>query len=319
VGLGLCLLTCGLQAQSDSLREKALQYFAPLPEPAVRSLAEIDLGRRLFYEKKLSLDESLNCQSCHNLEAFGDDGRRFSPGVGGKRGTRNSPTLYQAWRHTSQFWDGRRPDLESQAREPILNPVEMAMPSEAAVLERLRAEVGYQDLFARAFPGQAQPINLENLSKALAAFQRGLLTPAPWDRFLEGENSALNEDQKRGLETFLRAGCNHCHSGPALGGTRLERPPGLAPGQDRGVAELTGRSQDEYKFKVPGLRNVTQTAPYFHDGRHWNLEDALQEHAPRSLSQVQIKELIDFLGCLQGEMPLDYVRPPPSPEEEQAH
>jgi cytochrome c peroxidase len=297
-----------LPAEAPSLWEKAHQHFGEIPAIKSSAPALVKLGRRLFFEPQLSLDGSQSCISCHDLQVFGADGRRFSPGVKGKRGRRNAPTVYHAAWHSSQFWDGRSPSLIDQATMPILDPLEMAMNDEAQVVARLQAIPSYRSAFAEAFPDPE--IRLARVGEALAAFEEGLLTRSPFDRYLEGEQSALNDDQKRGLETFFDLGCQQCHAGPALGGQKFERPRGVDSESDLGRAEPTGRPEDRGKFKVPSLRNVSETAPYFHDGRYFQLDQALAAHAPAHISATQVSELVDFLKALRGELPQDYIQDP---------
>lgn len=312
-----------LQASSETppLQVLARKHFAPLPArmdaPGSQPQpAQIELGRRLFYETQLSMNNTQSCNTCHDLRFYGQDGRPTSPGAVRGRGKRNAPSVYTAAMHTAQFWDGRSPNVEDQARFPILNEIEMGMPNEALVEQRLRAIPEYRQLFARAFPQDKEPLRWERLLQAIGAFERGLLARAPFDRYLEGDVSALDDRQLRGLEHFLRLGCVQCHQGPALGGGSLhkighKRP---FPCQDRGRAEATGKPEDEGVFKVPSLRNIGETAPYYHDGQVRKLEEAVrlmgQHELDVDLTPQQVMEICDFLLSLTGEIPTDYIKSP---------
>jgi cytochrome c peroxidase len=182
----------------------------------------VSLGRALFHEPLLSDGHDVSCNSCHALNARGTDGRRVSLGHDGRAGTRNAPTEYNAAGHLAQFWDGRARDVEAQANGPILNPIEVGMPDSAAVLAHLRASPMYVAAFRAAFPAERDPISYDNAGRAIGAFERGLVTPAPWDRFLAGDSTAFTTEQRRGLRSFLNAGCQSCHAGINVGGDRFE-------------------------------------------------------------------------------------------------
>ncbi|MFN8609039.1 MAG: cytochrome c peroxidase [Vulcanimicrobiota bacterium] len=319
--LVLLLLLPALSAPL-SLLARAQKVFKPLPPrmdtaASVPSPAQIDLGRRLFYEKQLSQNNTMSCNSCHDLRyGFGADGRPVSPGAVTGRGTRNAPSVYHAALHSWQFWDGRSPNVEDQARFPMLEKVEMGMPSLEEVESRLRASSDYQRRFAEAFPGQTQPVTWKNAVQAIGAFERGLVTPAPFDRFLEGDEGALDSRQQKGLEHFLRLGCADCHQGAALGGTQL-RKLGLREAfasEDRGRFQATHVLADDGIFKVPSLRNVCETAPYYHNGRVQKLEEAVglmgRHECGQQLTPQEIAELCDFLTSLTGQIPKDYVAAP---------
>lgn len=301
-----------------------LAAFSPLPEHyhanGVPSSALIDLGRQLYYDPRLSSDNSVSCNTCHDLARFGVDGEPTSPGVGGGRGTRNSPTVYMAAGHLSQFWDGREPHVEAQAKGPILNPIEMAMPDAADVETKLAAIEGYVEAFASAFPGQAQPLNYDNLAIAIGSFERGLITPAPWDDFLAGNKQALTEAEKRGFLAFTKTGCQTCHMGPLLGGQMnqklgLMRPwPNLT---DQGIGDLTGNEAQNGYFKVPSLRNITQTGPYLHDGSVVDLGEMVRLMAKyqldKELTNREVDDIVAFLGALEGKLDETYIAKPALP------
>ena len=302
-----------------------LAAFAPLPavmETPDNALTEpkIALGRMLYYETRLSQDGQHSCNSCHDLAAYGVDHERVSSGVAGQRGTRNSPTVYNAAGHIAQFWDGRAPTVEEQAKGPILNPIEMAMPSDAAVLAQLSGIPAYDEAFRRAFPDDRHPVTYDNVGRAIGAFERGLVTPARWDAYLQGEAAALTPAERAGFNAFVDAGCSACHAGTYVGGASFQKVglvepwPGLA---DAGRSAVTHRPEDRAVFKVPSLRNVARTAPYFHDGATADLTSAValmaQHQLGRQLTAPQIAAIVTWLETLTGTIPESYVAPPASP------
>ncbi len=278
------------------------------------SVAKTQLGRRLFYEPRLSKGKDVSCNSCHDLENYGMDNKKTSPGHNGQLGGRNSPTVYNAAASFSQFWDGRAPTIEEQAKGPIINPVEMAMPNAAAVVSTLKAIPGYIQEFERAFPGEGEPVTYDKVGRAIGAFERKLLTPGRWDKYLSGDKSALSAAEKEGLRTFLNVGCMVCHTGPLLGGSMFERVGVVEPWpnqEDRGRREVTKADGDKMMFKVPTLRNVAKTAPYFHDGSAATLEEAVRMMAKHQLglelTPVELASIVTWLGSLTGEIPREYI------------
>lgn len=306
-------------ASDPSLLLKTSQdLFKPLPPTMAKgevNVDMVDLGRRLFYEKRLSKDGTVSCNSCHNLQRYGVDGEVTSLGVGGQRGGRNAPTVYNAALHVAQFWDGRAPDVEAQASGPMMNPLEMAM-DRSLVEQRIGALPDYTERFRRAFPGQEQPVTVENAAQAIAAFERGLVTPAPFDRFLQGDVKALDAQQLQGLQVFVEVGCASCHNGPALGGGQFQKLGVKKPFvlTDHGRFEVTKKETDRDKFKVPSLRNITKTGPYFHDGKVATLAEGISlmgEHQlGKTLSADEVAKLESFLGSLTGEIDEDYIKEP---------
>lgn len=292
-----------------ALIAEAQLHFQPLIAPSPAEPNQVALGKMLFFEPRLSLNNTLSCKSCHNLETFGVDRRSTSLGHIGQTGTRNAPTVLNASLNTSQFWDGRAKDLKDQAGQPILNPLEMAMPNEAAVLARLEKIPGYVKAFQAAFPGQ-QPITYANLSQALARFEETLITPSRFDKFLQGDSQSLTTSEKAGLKTFMNRGCVACHFGPGLGGSRFHKFGIIAPykhQQDLGRYEVTKAARDRYLFKVPLLRNIEHTGPYFHDGKIKDLKEAIQIMVKTELgtefSNQETDTLEAFLKSLSGEVP----------------
>ena len=325
-GAGLGHVACSSSggAEAAALAERVRPLFPPLPAEAANpdnplTDAKIELGRMLYYDARLSKNQDISCNSCHQLDRFGVDGEATSPGHRGQRGDRNSPTGYNAAFHFSQFWDGRAADVEAQAQGPVLNPVEMALPSAEHVAQVLRSIPGYPPLFSAAFPDAFQPVSLENAARAIAAFERRLVTPAPFDRFLQGEASALSAPERRGLQLFVETGCTTCHMGSTVGGTMFQKL-GLVHAyetEDTGREKVTGRATDRYFFKVPSLRNVAETGPWFHDGSVTSLEEAVRlmgwHQLGRELAGAEVADLVAFLGSLTGEVDRDYVAEPELP------
>ena len=296
---------------SSELRAGALKVLAPIPEKMPGgendTPARVKLGRDLFFEKKLSANNTQSCNSCHAVDhnRGGVDNEPTSPGAFGKRGGRNSPTVLNAGFHIAQFWDGRAKTLVDQAKGPVLNPGEMGMPSEAAVVEKLKAEKKYVGAFKKAFPGESDPVTYDNFAKAVGSFERTLLTHDRFDDFLKGDNKALTAAELKGLDTFLSIGCTTCHTGPLLGGNDYKKLGILNAYEntaDKGRMEVTKEDYDEFVFKVPSLRNVALTAPYFHDGTQKTLEQTVQKMAwlqlGKKLSAEETSDLTAFLRAL---------------------
>jgi cytochrome c peroxidase len=283
--------------------------FAPLPEVAASAEnpitpQKVALGRRLYLDTRLSKDETISCNSCHNLKTFGVDNEPTSPGHKGQRGGRNSPSSFNAALHATQFWDGRAATVEKQALGPILNPGEMAMPSEAAVIERLKKDKTYPAEFAAAFPAEKDPLTYANVGNAIGAFERTLITPSRLDDFLKGDDKALTSEEKKGAQLFVQTGCTACHNGAGVGGMMFQKL-GLVkpyPTTDMGRFEVTKNDADKMMFKVPSLRNVAKTGPYFHDGSVKTLEEAVSKMAEyqlgRQLTPEQVNEIVIFLNAL---------------------
>lgn len=308
-----------------ALAERAAALFGVLPSfvsnpENVETAAKLELGRMLFYDVRLSKNHDIACNSCHLLNAYGVDGEVTSPGHRGARGGRNSPTVYNAAIHVAQFWDGRAPDLETQAKGPVLNPIEMAAPSEEYVVGVLASIPGYVDAFSAAFPDDRDSLTYHNMARAIGAFERKLMTPGRFDAFMGGQWDALDATERRGLGTFLAVGCNSCHTGPALGGALYRKLGFVVPYEtkDSGRESVTGEVADRHVFKVPSLRNVAKTAPYFHDGSIATLEEVVEIMGAHQigiqLENVQIADIIAFLGSLTAELDLDYIAEPELPE-----
>lgn len=323
--MGLVLVSAGCKRGERpvaTIDPAQLSAFAPLPaamETPANPLtdAKVELGRKLFYETRMSRDQDLSCNSCHKLDAYGVDGRQFSLGTKQQLGSRNSPSVYNAAGQIAQFWDGRAATVEEQAKGPILNPVEMAMPSAAAVVSRLKAVPAYREAFQKAFPGRGDPMTYDNVGLAIGAFERRLVTPGRWDRFLQGDTTALTPAERQGFNTFVATGCQACHTGALMGGTMYQKLGMVRPWPDRsdiGRAAITHLASDTLVFKVPMLRNVARTAPYFHDGSVKTLNEAVTLMAAhqlgRDLTPEQVSEIVTYLNALTGEIPASYIAPP---------
>lgn len=312
---------------SDAPATRAeLALFAPLPRVMaapglVITSSQVALGRRLYHEPLLSNGHDVSCNTCHALNGYGADGRKVSFGDLGHAGNRNAPSVYNAAGHIAQFWDGRAPTVEAQAKGPILNADEMGMPDATAVLAHLRASPDYVREFAAAFPGEREPITYDNVGRAIGAFERGLVTPSRWDAYLNGDSSAVTPAERRGFTTFVRAGCVSCHAGPYVGGQSYQKLGRVTPWPaplDSGRIKVTKQPSDLYVFKVASLRNVEKTGPYFHDGSVANLDSAIllmgRHQLGRELSSEQISSIRAWLGTLTGELPAAYIAMPPRPE-----
>ncbi|MCB0084151.1 MAG: c-type cytochrome [Caldilineaceae bacterium] len=301
-------------------------HFAVLPEEAATgkyplSTEMTDLGRMLFYEPRLSLAQDISCNTCHLLDNYGVDGLPTSVGHLGAVGGRNAPTVYNAALEVAQFWDGRSPDVEDQAKGPIQNQIEMGMPTggaEAAAV--IKSIPGYEPLFAAAFPDDPDPITFENLTTAIAAFERKLMTPGRFDAFLAGDGTQLTEQEKAGLQKFVSYNCTMCHRGPTVGG-QMYMKLGLYkpyPTEDLGRYDVTQNEADKYVFKVSMLRNIEKTGPYFHDGSIATLEEAVkimgEYQLGQTISDEDVADIVAFLKSLTGEVPMDYIAPPVLPE-----
>jgi cytochrome c peroxidase len=332
--LVLFVVACGRQApvpdESKKVDQARLDAFAPLPElvmagPGSGDAALVDLGRMLYYEKRLSKSQTMSCNTCHDLTAYGIDGNATSPGHKGQLGDRNSPTVYNAAMHVAQFWDGRAADVEAQAKGPLLNPVEMAMPSEKEVIAVLGSMPGYVDAFKKAFPGDANPITYDNVGKAIGAFERGLVTPSRWDAFLRGDDTALTAEEKDGFKIFTESGCQVCHAGALVGAASFQRMGAAKPfprADDPGRFKVTHAETDRSVFKVPSLRNVQKTGPYFHDGKTATLWAAVRDmgeyQVGRTLTDKEVGQIVNFLRALTGQLPTDYIKEPALPASTEA-
>jgi cytochrome c peroxidase len=303
-----------------------LTAFAPLPDavPAAGGAATDDmvtLGRMLYFDPRLSKSQKISCNSCHDLATYGVDNQPTSDGHKGQTGDRNSPSVFNAAAHFVQFWDGRAPDVEAQAKGPVLNPVEMAMPAERVVVTVLESMPEYVDLFRRAFPNDRKPVSYDNMARAIGAFERKLMTPSRWDQFLKGDRTALTPEEQAGFKTFVAMGCRTCHAGALLGGSFYQKMGVAKPfprSADPGREKVTKNAADQGVFKVPSLRNVEKTGPYFHDGKTRDLDQAVRDMGEyqlgRTLTAEETKQIVDFLKVLTGTVDPEYTKPPALPK-----
>ena len=314
-----CLATGQAWSQTE-LMKQAQGLFKPIPASApalpdnATTPAKVDLGKMLYFEPRLSESHSITCNSCHMIGMGGVDLQETSLGHRWQHGGRNSPTVYNAVFNVAQFWDGRAADLEQQAGGPLVNPVEMGT-TEEHVVEQLKGIPGYAAVFSKAFPGVADPITFDNVRKAIAVFEATLITPnAPFDRYLNGDEKALDAKQKEGLALFINKGCAACHNGINIGGGMyspfgvVERPGAdILPLGDKGRFDVTKTVSDEYVFRVPQLRNIALTAPYFHTGKVWDLRQAVaimgSSQLGAKLSDDDVSQVVTFLGALTGDQP----------------
>jgi len=301
---------------------EALPSAAPVPKDNPTTDEKILLGKMLFMDPRFSSTGTVSCNSCHNVMEGGDDSRTVSMGVHGKTGGRNSPTVWNSAFHSVQFWDGRVNLLEDQAKGPVTNPVEMGVTEIEQAMDKVRAIPGYKPYFEKAFG--ADSMTVDNAAKAVAAFERTLITPnSPYDRYVKGDKKAMTAEQVAGMETFASTGCTSCHSGAAFNGPTMEfgqgfyaKFPTFADNKfdkqynlsaDLGRQAATKNVADAHMYRVPTLRNITDTAPYFHNGSVNDLSEAVRLMAKtqlnRDLSEKEAKEIVAFLGALTGTYP----------------
>lgn len=273
----------------------------PVPADNPMSAEKVELGKMLYFDPALSKSGEFSCNSCHNLGTWGVDNQVTSIGHRWQRGGRNAPTVLNAAFWSKQFWDGRAPLLEDQAKGPPLNPVEMASASAETVVARLK-DAGYAPLFTKVFG--ADSLNYDNMAKAIAAFERTLLTPdSAFDKFARGEGD-ISAAAKRGMQKVAEVGCTACHSGPLFTNNSFQN---FAYGADTGVKSVTGKDADDHVFRVQSWRNVAMTSPYFHDGSVATLPEAVRIMAKvqlgTDLSDADVSDIVAFLETLTGEAP----------------
>jgi cytochrome c peroxidase len=331
VALAACL--AGPAWAQPDLMKRAQASFRPIPAqpPKLKgnptSPEKVDLGKALYFDPRLSASQLISCNTCHNVGLAGADLQETSIGHGWQRGPRNAPTVLNAVYNSAQFWDGRAEDLKAQAKGPVQASVEMANKPERLV-ETLKSIPGYAPLFAKAFPGVADPITFDNVAAAIEVFEATLVTPyARFDRYLKGDRAALGKEEQAGLALFLEKGCVACHDGVNVGGDGYHpfgvveapkddvRPPG-----DTGRFKVTSTKGDEYVFRSPSLRNVAITQPYFHSGKVWKLAEAVKimgsSQLGATLSDEEAARITAFLRTLTGRQPrVEHPLLPPGSEE----
>lgn len=315
------------QIDNAQLREDALSIFAAIPEsvdvvqksevsPEGHPITaeKVELGKVLFFDPRMSKSGLISCQTCHNVGLGGVDGLPVSVGHGWQKGPRNAPTMLNAIFNAAQFWDGRAPDLAEQAKGPVQAGVEMSNTPDNLVAT-IKSMPGYLDLFQAAFPGDNDPVNFENFAHAIEQFEATLVTPnGKFDKFLNGDDAAMDDQEKRGLQAFMDTGCTACHYGVNFGGQDYHpfgvvAKPGadVLPAGDTGRFQVTATASDEYVFRAAPLRNVALTAPYFHSGAVWDLKEAVQimssSQIGTELEPDQVDDIVAFLGTLTGEQP----------------
>jgi cytochrome c peroxidase len=323
-----CFSTSGAWAAESSMK-KAQGIFKPIPKKAPMlagnpaNPAKTELGKKLFFDPRLSSSYLISCNTCHNVGLGGIDLQETSIGHGWQKGPRNAPTVLNSVFNIAQFWDGRAADLAAQAKGPIQASVEMNN-KPAQAIETLKSIPGYPPLFRKAFPGEKDPVTFNNVAKAIEVFEATLVTPdSPFDRYLKGDRKALTVREKKGLALFMERGCSSCHNGVNVGGSGyfpfgvLEAPDAaIRPPGDLGRFKVTNTSGDKYVFKAPTLRNVALTPPYFHSGKVWKLKDAVEIMGSSQLG-IQLnadddKTIVAFLHTLTGKQPeIEYPVLPP--------
>jgi cytochrome c peroxidase len=330
VMLGLAMFSCKKEAKEDfsvkpvseksELQKKADNFFKSISTVETTTIPQnkIDLGKKLYFDKALSKNGTVSCNSCHNLATFGVDNKSFSTGDTGQLGGRNSPSAIYAYLHGMQFWDGRAKDVEEQAGGPLLNPVEHGIPNEAFLENKLRAIPEYQAVFKSVFPNDKEPITFANLTNAIGAFERQLAPESKFDNYLDGNEQALNEQEKKGLTSFMDNGCTTCHSGVAVGGQLIQKF-GLygdyskfthSKKLDMGVYDRTKKEGDQLMFKTPSLRNVEKTYPYFHDGSVASLKESIiimgKLQVNKDISDADANDIVAFLKTLTADVDAKY-------------
>ncbi|MGL4746937.1 MAG: diheme cytochrome c5 peroxidase CcpA [Shewanella sp.] len=293
-------------ASSSAVAAEPIEVITPakITEPE-----KVELGKMLFFEPRLSKSGFISCNSCHNLSTGGVDALPTSIGHHWQEGPINSPTVLNADFMLAQFWDGRASNLKEQAAGPIANPKEMGFTHELAT-ETIASMPAYRARFAKVYGDEK--VDIDRLTDAIAAFEKTLVTPnSPFDQYLLGKQDAISGDAKAGYQLFKDKGCASCHNGPAVGGTMFMKMGLIKPFHTNNPAEgrkgVTGKDADKFVFKVPTLRNIELTYPYFHDGSVWTLEEAVNTMADiqlgQKLTEKETKEMVAFLNSLTGEQP----------------
>jgi len=308
----------------ESLIERANSVFKPLPDKITElkgkkiTSEKIELGKVLYFDPRLSKSALISCNTCHNIGMGGDDFQETSTGHAWQKGPRNAPTVFNSVFNMAQFWDGRAGDLAEQAKGPIQAAVEMNN-TPADVMKNIKSMPEYITLFKRAFPKDKSPATFDNLAVAIESFEATLITPGSrFDKFLKGDEKALSKDEQKGLQIFMDNGCDSCHNDVNLGGNGyypfglIEQPSEDILKGDKGRFEITKIEGDEFSFKVPTLRDIELTPPYFHSGKVWQLKNAVSLMATSqlgvALSSEDVDYIVKFLKTTTGKLP-DVVYP----------
>src|SRR5215468_586404 len=331
---GTVALLAGLPAVASAadkdLLEQAQGVFRPLPRDMATpqyplTKERVSLGRMLFFDTRFSIDGNLGCVTCHLPALYGTDGRPRSIGVKSRPHPRHAPTVLNAPLQFVIHWRGDRVDAEDQVAQSVLSPITSGQPDEKALLARVNSIPGYAPLFKEAFPADPQPLSRRNMALAIGAFERTLVTPSRFDDYLKGKVEALSARERAGLAKFIEVGCIACHNGPGVGGGMYQKfgvledywkVTGSDP-IDKGRAEVTKNDADLYMFKVPSMRNVAMTPPYFHDGTVATLPEAVKVMAQVQLGATfedkDVADIVTFLASLTGPLPPDFATAPVLP------
>ncbi|MGE5084872.1 MAG: cytochrome-c peroxidase [Bacillota bacterium] len=312
---------CSLYANDGELRQTALNLFGVIPQKSAAvdniTAEKIELGRKLFFDYRLSKDGSTACVRCHQPQYYSTDRLSRSMGFNNNKGDRNAQSILNLQYQTIVHWRNDRSSIEEQAFKAFTSPLSLGNSSVAEAVKRL-ALAGYEPFFRKAFPGMKEPLSLENAASAIGFYERSLTTPGAFDKYLSGDKKALTEEAIKGLNEFITVGCAGCHNGPAIGGRSLQKFGVFqnywnltkSPNPDKGRQAVTNKDEDLYMFKVPSLRNVSETAPYFHDGSAKDLPTAIRWMGKlqlnKDLSETQVQQIKAFLESLKGELPRNY-------------
>ncbi len=319
------LIAALIAAPAMAQQWETLPDTPPTPEDNPTTPAKVELGKMLYFDPRLSSTGTISCNSCHNVMLGGEDNRPVSVGVEGQKGGRSAPTVWNAAYLSVQFWDGRAPTLEEQAKGPVINPIEMGIKDHQTLVDkRLKAIPGYKPYFEKAFGKGEDVVNIENFAKAIAAYERTLITPnSPYSRYVKGDKKALTPQQVTGMKKFAEVGCTACHSGPAFAGPKKPLGEGFFVKfptytdnpyvskynlmEDTGRFEATKKEADKHMWRVPTLLNIALTAPYFHNGSVKTLDEAVRVMAKtqlnKDLSDEDVADIVAFLNSLTGEFP----------------
>jgi cytochrome c peroxidase len=324
------ILLTGAAADDAALLKQAQEIFRPLPQDLASAefpikRERVELGRLLFFDPRLTIDGNMSCSSCHQPAFYGTDARPKSIGVQQRPHPRNAPTVLNTGALNIVHWRGDRDSLEDQVAKAVTSPITSGQPDEKAIIDRLSRVPGYGPLFAAVFSDEPQPMMIQNIAKAISAYERTLLTPSPFDAYLAGNQEALSSSARAGLAKFINTGCMACHNSVGIGGGIYQKfgvvedywkATGSDP-VDKGRADVTKDPADLYVFRVASLRNVAMTPPYFHDGSVATLPEAVKVMARVqlgvTLSEADARDIVAFLESLTGELPASFATAPALP------